>query len=83
MTAPLLPVAQRAATSRAAATKSTKPATPEDEAREQALQVRQAEFDFEMAERAELAREANVMRDMMLAQLKDDDEIVKKYIMMI
>lgn len=72
-----------AAPGRAAAAKSVKAPTPEDEARDQALQVRQAEFDFEMAERAELQREANVMRDMMVEQLKADDEILKKYIMMI
>jgi hypothetical protein len=36
-----------------------------------------------MEERAELEREANVLRDMMLAQLKDDDEALKKYIAMI
>ena len=40
-------------------------------------------FDFEMAERAELLREAGVRRDMMLAQLKADDEALKKYIAMI
>jgi hypothetical protein len=68
---------------RAAATKTVKPATPDGEAREESLELRQAQFDFEMAERAELQREANVMRDMMLEQLKADDEIVKKYIMMI
>ena len=43
----------------------------------------QAEFDETMDERAELLREANVRRDMMLAQLKADDEALKKYIAMI
>jgi hypothetical protein len=36
-----------------------------------------------MDERAELMREANALRDMMLAQLKADDEALKKYIAMI
>ncbi len=36
-----------------------------------------------MEERAELQREANTLRDMMLAQLKADDEALKKYIAMI
>jgi hypothetical protein len=43
----------------------------------------QAAFDEVMDERAELLREANVRRDMMLAQLKADDEALKKYIAMI
>ena len=43
----------------------------------------QAAFDDAMDERAELLREANVRRDMMLAQLKADDEALKKYIAMI
>lgn len=43
----------------------------------------QAKFDELMEERAELEREANVLRDMMLAQLKADDETLKKYIAMI
>jgi hypothetical protein len=43
----------------------------------------QQRFDEAMEERAELEREANVLRDMMLAQLKADDEVLKKYIAMI
>lgn len=45
--------------------------------------AQQAQFDQDMEERAELEREADVLRDMMLAQLKDDDEALKKYIAMI
>lgn len=45
--------------------------------------AQQAQFDEEMEERAELEREANVLRDMMLEQLKADDEALKKYIAMI
>lgn len=48
-----------------------------------AVDAQQVQFDQEMEERAELEREANVLRDMMLAQLKDDDEALKKYIAMI
>jgi len=48
-----------------------------------AVAAQQAAFDREMAERAELLREANAMRDMMLQQLKADDEALKKYIAMI
>ena len=48
-----------------------------------AVAAQQSQFDQEMEERAELLREANEMRDMMLAQLKADDEALKKYIAMI
>jgi hypothetical protein len=48
-----------------------------------AVAAQQTQFDEQMEERAELLREANAMRDMMLAQLKDDDETLKKYIAMI
>lgn len=48
-----------------------------------AVAAQQAQFDEDMEERAELLREANEMRDMMLAQLKADDETLKKYIAMI
>lgn len=47
------------------------------------VQRAQAQFDDMEEERAELLREANVLRDMMLAQLKADDEALKKYIAMI
>lgn len=48
-----------------------------------AVAAQQAQFDETMEERAELEREANVLRDMMLAQLKADEEALKKYIAMI
>lgn len=48
-----------------------------------AVAAQEAQFDAQMEERAELEREANALRDMMLAQLKADDEALKKYIAMI
>jgi hypothetical protein len=63
----------------AARTSSRAAKTPKSDA----VQAQQAQFDEDMEERAELEREANVLRDMMLAQLKDDDEALKKYIAMI
>lgn len=42
-----------------------------------------AEFDDAQAERAELLREMNVLRDMALEQQKHDDEILKKWIALI
>lgn len=54
---------------------------------DQETQVRldgmRAEFDNAQAERAELMREANVLRDMALEQQKRDDEILKKWIALI
>lgn len=47
------------------------------------LQHQRDRFDFETQERAELEREYNTLRDMMLQQMKTDDEVVKKYIAMI
>ncbi len=46
------------------APRSTTPKVPQDGA----VAAQQAQFDQDMEERAELQREANVLRDMMLAQ---------------
>ncbi len=50
---------------------------------DEAVDAEREAFDFRLAERAELLRESNALRDMMLAQLKADDEALKKYIAMI
>ena len=42
-----------------------------------------AEFDNAQAERSELMRESNVLRDMAMEQQKRDDEILKKWIALI
>ncbi len=47
------------------------------------LAVRQVAFNNELQQNAEMAREANALRDLQLEQAKRDDEIVKKYIGMI
>jgi hypothetical protein len=60
---------------------AARPAAKEPESPQ--VQAQQAEFDEQMEERAELMREANALRDIMLAQLKADDEALKKYIAMI
>lgn len=67
-------------TNTAARTATTRAAkTPKSDV----VAAQQTQFDEEMEERAELEREANVLRDMMLEQLKADDEALKKYIAMI
>lgn len=56
----------------------------EEQVREQlVLQEQRQQYDFQTAERAELDREYNNTRDLILAQMKADDEVVKKYIAMI
>lgn len=48
-----------------------------------ALLAQQAAFDFEMQQKTEMQREANVLRDLQIEQMKRDDEIVTKLIGMI
>ncbi len=56
----------------------------EEQVREQVMLERQRQqYDFDTAERAEIDREYNNSRDLTLAQMKADDEVVKKYISMI
>jgi hypothetical protein len=64
---------------RTAATRTSSAKGPQSEQ----VQAQQAQFDQDMEERAEILREANALRDLMLAQLKADDEALKKYIAMI
>ena len=40
-------------------------------------------FDFEAAERAEILREQDVLQAMLMAYLKNEDEIMKKWIALI
>ena len=50
---------------------------------EAAIAAQRAQFDFVLEERAELAREFNELRLLEMEQLKQDDDIVKKWIAMI
>jgi hypothetical protein len=52
---------------------------PEDEA----LERQREEFDFVTRARAETEREVNVLRDMAMEQMKQDDELLKKWIALI
>jgi hypothetical protein len=62
---------------------SAKAAAGADPQSDDAAEAEREAFDLRLAERAELLRESNAMRDMMLAQLKADDEALKKYIALI
>jgi hypothetical protein len=68
-----------AAVDAAVAEALAKVSTPAD----QALAKQQAAFDRMMALKAEQQREANVIRDMAMEQLKADEEVLKKWIEMI
>ena len=83
MTAPLAP-SPRLADAGTETGPTTTPA-PDDPALAQmrALALRRAAFDFDLEERAELQREADALRDMMLAQLKAEDGYLHKWIEMI
>ncbi len=52
-------------------------------AEQQTLAATHQQFDLDLDERAELEREREAMESLMLAQLKDEDEVVKKWIAMI
>ena len=79
MTEPVRQTPARHITARgsAKAASGTEPQTSD------AISAEREAFDFRLAERAEMLRESNAMRDMMLTQLKADDEALKKYIAMI
>lgn len=47
------------------------------------LAAQHAAFDFEIAERAELLREHEALQALLMEQLKNEDEIMKKWISLI
>jgi hypothetical protein len=47
------------------------------------LAARHAAFDLEIAERAELLREHEALQALLMEQLKNEDEIMKKWISLI
>ena len=53
------------------------------DAQKSQLAVQHAAFDFDVAERAELLREHAALQALMLEELKNDDEIMKKFIALI
>ena len=59
------------------------PATPDGAAFDLALLRQEQSFDLAVKARAESEREANVLRELAMAQLKKDDENMKKWIALI
>ncbi len=84
MTAPLLPPrSERAAPSRGAAVQpaaSDGGLTPEQQAQ---IAAQHQAFDYDVAERAEMLREHEALQTLLLEQLKNEDEIMKKWIALI
>jgi len=50
---------------------------------QQAIAAQHQAFDYEAAERAEILREHEVLQTMLMAHLKNEDEIMKKCIALI
>jgi hypothetical protein len=87
MTAPFLPIRP----DRSVPARATMPAprsaaaaaddlTPDQQAQ---IAAQHAAFDFQAAETAEMLREHEALESMMQEQLKNEDEIMKKWIAMI
>lgn len=60
-------------------------AAPPDDvtAQQQAIAQVKAVFDYEMALQAEMEREREALEALLLANLKDEDEVMKKWIALI
>lgn len=88
MNGPILPIRSDrgalAPRSLVPATRGTAAATDDltDEQKAQ-LAEQHAAFDFEIAERAELLREHEALQALLMEQLKNEDEIMKKWISLI
>jgi hypothetical protein len=52
-------------------------------AQQDQIAAQHAAFDFDLAERAELLREHEALQTLMMEQLKNEDEIMKKWIALI
>ncbi len=73
----------RAAAAPTGAAATPPPLDDTQAAQERAIAMQRHAFDAQVEEEAELEREREAMEQLMLAYLKDEDEIVKKYIAMI
>jgi hypothetical protein len=63
-------------------TQAPRPTGGDADGQQQIVAQHQA-FDFEAAERAEILREHEVLQTMLMAHLKNEDEITKKWIALI
>ena len=77
MSGPVLPVRS---VSRPAAQASSSDLTPEQQAQ---IAAQHAAFDYQSAETAELLREHEALEALLMEQLKNEDEVMKKWIALI
>ena len=59
------------------------PEPPEDPELQAQIAAQRQAFDYETAERAEILREHEVLEALLMAHLKNEDEITKKWISLI
>ena len=78
---PVLPVRSDRLTTRAPS--SAAATDPDAAAQQAAIAAQHAAFDAELAERAELLREHEALQTLLMEQLKNEDEIMKKWIALI
>jgi hypothetical protein len=86
MTGPLpLPRNERPTAARGAPAASRSGASPSSDlpAAQAQIAAQHQAFDFDAAERAEIAREHEVLQALLMAFLKNEDEITKKWISLI
>ena len=83
MTAPLLPPRNERLLGRVVSPKMPAPANADAAGQQAAIAAQHAAFDFELAERAELLREHEALQTLLMEQLKNEDEIMKKWIALI
>jgi hypothetical protein len=88
MNGPLVPRSERSGSSaRAIAPAVSRPSKPGDDDvtpdQQHQIAAQHAAFDFNAAEKAELQREHDVLQALLMEELKNEDEIVKKWIALI
>lgn len=85
MNGPLLPLrGERIAPVRAAGRPATGASSSDLSAEQQAqIAAQHAAFDFQTAETAELLREHEALQALVMEQLKNEDEVMKKWIALI
>jgi hypothetical protein len=67
----------------AASRSTTSPNSSDGSDQQNQIAAQHQAFDFEAAERAEILREHEVLQTMLMAHLKNEDEITKKWIALI
>jgi hypothetical protein len=67
----------------AAPPSASSPASSESSDQQNQIAAQHHAFDFDAAERAEILREHEVLQTMLMAHLKNEDEITKKWIALV